>query len=237
MTSIVISQSMYFPWVGMLEQIKLADSYVHYDDVQFARGFYNRVQIKTRGGWQWLTVPLANRRQTSRINEICIDESQNWRCDHLRKLELAYEAAPHSSDMLRIVNDVFTQNFVKLSDLARYSTYKMLEYFDIYDDNKFSSSESLFVNFNSSERLVKICKYFRAKNYITGHGARNYLDHERFEQMNVSVNYMNYKMIEYPQLHGDFNPYVSALDLIANCGVRGREVLISDYENWKTFLE
>ena len=48
MTVVVISQPMLFPWVGMFEQIRLADVYVHYTDVQFSKGsFVNRVQIKT----------------------------------------------------------------------------------------------------------------------------------------------------------------------------------------------
>ena len=44
---VVISQSMFFPWVGFLEQLKLADVYVFYDDVQFSKGsFTNRVRVK-----------------------------------------------------------------------------------------------------------------------------------------------------------------------------------------------
>ena len=44
---VVISQSMFFPWVDFLEQLKLADLNVFYDDVQFSKGsFTNRVRIK-----------------------------------------------------------------------------------------------------------------------------------------------------------------------------------------------
>ena len=47
MKTVVISQPMYFPWVGMLEQMALADVWVHLDDAQFSKGgFFNRVQIK-----------------------------------------------------------------------------------------------------------------------------------------------------------------------------------------------
>ena len=57
---VVISQSMYFPWVGMLEQIRLADVFIHYDDVQFSKGsFSNRVQVKQPDGTSaWMTIPL-----------------------------------------------------------------------------------------------------------------------------------------------------------------------------------
>ena len=41
---------MYFPWVGLLEQVCSADCFVHYDDVQYVRGFCNRVQMKVPNG-------------------------------------------------------------------------------------------------------------------------------------------------------------------------------------------
>ena len=68
---IVISQSMLFPWIGLMEQIRLADVFVHYNDVQFSKGsFVNRVQIKTSQGTKWMTVPLENLHLGQRINEV-----------------------------------------------------------------------------------------------------------------------------------------------------------------------
>ena len=71
MKTVVISQPMYFPWVGMLEQMALADVWVHLDDAQFSKGgFFNRVQIKTTDGTPWLTVPLAENKLGQPLNEI-----------------------------------------------------------------------------------------------------------------------------------------------------------------------
>ena len=51
MTTVVISQPMYFPWPGFFELIAAADVYVHLDDVQFSKGgFTNRIQLKTVQG-------------------------------------------------------------------------------------------------------------------------------------------------------------------------------------------
>ena len=71
--NVVISQSMYFPWIGLFEQVRLSDLFIHYDDVQFTRGFYNRVQIKTRNGIRWLTIPLLDRKTGQNIDEVKID--------------------------------------------------------------------------------------------------------------------------------------------------------------------
>jgi hypothetical protein len=64
-------------------------------------------------------------------------------------------------------------------------------------------------------------------------GALNYLDHSLFEQNGIQVEYMNYLKTRYPQDFGEFNPYVSILDLIANQGKEGINVINSSTINWK----
>ena len=59
MTTVVISQPMYFPWTGFFGQMKLADIYVWLDDAQFSKGsFTNRVQALLNGKQTWMTIPL-----------------------------------------------------------------------------------------------------------------------------------------------------------------------------------
>ena len=43
-------------------------------------------------------------------------------------------------------------------------------------------------------------------------------------------------LFPYPQLHGEFTPFVSALDLVANCGRAGRQYIHSKTVNWKEFV-
>jgi hypothetical protein len=73
--------------------------------------------------------------------------------------------------------------------------------------------------------------------YLTGHGAKNYLEHDLFEQGGVSVEYLNYEKTPYPQLHGDFTPFVSSLDLIANVGRAGVDRIRSGTVPWRQFLQ
>ena len=75
MTTVVVSQPMLFPWVGLFEQIRLADVFVYYDDVAFSKGsFFNRVQIKTSRGSKWLTVPLEHFELGTAINAVRPDD-------------------------------------------------------------------------------------------------------------------------------------------------------------------
>jgi hypothetical protein len=47
---------------------------------------------------------------------------------------------------------------------------------------------------------------------------------------------MAYSRQPYPQSHGDFNPHVSSLDLIAHCGRPGLQYIQSNTVSWKEFV-
>lgn len=235
--NVVISQPMYFPWVGMLEQVRLADHFVFYDDVQFSKGgFVNRVQIKTAAGTKWLTVPLHGLSLGQRIQDVQIDSRKDWRRQHLDMLRQAYADAPHSKDMLRLVEDTFDANPKSVGDLSRLSIMILCDYFGLNRQGNFQGIQSLGIPGAGSDRVLKIVLHLEGDTYITGHGARQYLDHEAFERADVSVRYMNYRCSPYPQLHGEFTPFVSALDLVANCGVEGEKLIRSTTLHWKEFL-
>jgi hypothetical protein len=234
--NVVISQSMYFPWVGLLEQVRLANAFVHYDDVQFTRGFYNRVQIKTAAGTAWLTVPTKNHHRGQNINEVQIDDSQDWRGHHRDLLRQMYAGAPFQKDMLGLVDDVFSQSVQTIGEVSRLSMMALADYFGLTVERSFRQSETLGIAGASSQRLFEITRALDGDVYITGHGAKNYLDHQLFENGGIEVRYMNYRLTPYPQLHGPFTPFVSALDLVANCGIGGAAYLRSGTISWKDFV-
>lgn len=236
-TCVVISQSMYFPWVGLLEQVRLAQVFVHYDDVQFARGFYNRVQIKTEHGCRWLTVPLRDHHRGQRIDEIVVDDHVDWRKQHYDILRQAYRKAPYCKEMLSLVESIFDKPIKILADVARASIFGLIDYFGLGNGRRFLNSVDLGIGGASSRRLHDIVRAVGGTVYITGHGARNYLDHGLFENSGIDVRYMNYELIPYPQLHGTFTPYVTSLDLIANCGHDGASVIKSSAICWREFLK
>lgn len=236
--NVVISQPMFFPWVGMFEQIRLADVYVHYGDVQFSKGsFTNRVQIKTAQGIKWLTVPLQQVSLGQSIDEVRLDTRTDWRRQHMDQLKQAYAAAPYRQDMLALVDSVYQQSHASIGHLSRHSMEVCCRYYGLDVGRRFVEVEQLGIAGASSQRVRDIVLAVGGTRYITGHGARNYLDHQLFEDAGIRVEYMDYEKRPYPQLHGEFTPYVSLLDLIANTGPAGIEYICSGTSYWKDFLK
>ncbi|ANJ75476.1 WbqC family protein [Ralstonia insidiosa] len=234
--NVVITQPMLFPWVGLLEQIMLADVLVNYADVQFSKGsFTNRVQIKEPTGMRWMTVPLEKFHLGARIDEVKPATNVDWRTQHLRMLEQAYEAAPYAGDMLALVRAVYEAEYANMGALALASMQAVCRYLGIELDRKFVDAPELGIPGRNSDRVLAIVQKLQGDTYITGHGAKNYLAHAEFEQRGITVAYMNYAMRPYTQLHGAFTPFVSSLDLIANHGPAGKQYLSPQTLNWREF--
>jgi hypothetical protein len=50
-TTLVVLQPGYLPWLGFFDQLRRADVFVYYDDVQYDKhGWRNRNRIKTQDG-------------------------------------------------------------------------------------------------------------------------------------------------------------------------------------------
>jgi hypothetical protein len=235
MTTVVISQPMYLPWPGFFELFAVADVYVHLDDVQLAdRGFTNRVQIKTQSGSKWLTIPLANRSERQTINEIeAADDT--WRRKHGELIRHALARAPFAREALDLAREVLARE--RLLDLLAASVEAPAAYLKIAGPKVVVRSSELNVSSKSgSDRILHIVKALGGTRYVTAHGARNYLDHEHFEAAGVAVEYINYSLTPYPQLHGAFTPYVTVLDLIANVGEQAAQYVRPRTRIWRDFL-
>jgi hypothetical protein len=234
---VVISQSMLFPWTGMLAQVQLADVFVHYDDVQFSKGsFVNRVQIKTPKGPRWMTVPVRELALGQAIEDVKIHPMQEWTPKHFSLLEASLGNAPHYAEALELVRNVYSHAHGSIGSVARASLLALCDYFGLSKDTQFIDIKELKIGGRNSDRVLAIVRELGGDEYITGHGARHYLQHEAFEDAGVRVSYMNYECEPYPQLYGDFTPYVSSLDLAANCGKYGSEFIKSNAIPWREFL-
>ena len=231
-------QPYYMAWYGFFEQIKLADIYVFYDDVQYVkRSLMNRVDIKTGNGTEWMTIPLKKLHQGDLLCDIACHEESNWRKDHLDRLRLSYKQAPFFEDMFSLAGDIFNCTGERLSDVTITAIRKISSYFGLDKGKEFYLSSELKIGGKSSQRLLNICTALGADTYLTGMGALRYLDFDLFENDGIKVEFIDYANTPYPQLHGIFNPYVSILDLISNSGNCGRIFMNSQAIFYKEFIK
>jgi hypothetical protein len=215
---VAINQPCYLPWRGHFALIKTADVFVFYDDVQFtsntAKSFFARVQLKTAAGRRWLTVPVRKSGKFGqRIDEVVIAD-EGWAARHAAAIREAFRGAPFAGAVEPVLATL--AGWERLAELTVTTTKLMAELLGIQRETLRAST--LGVDGSGSERVLAICRSLGATRYVSGLGGLDYLDHEAFDAAGIAVEYMDYDLSPYPQLHGAFQPYVTALDTLANLG-------------------
>jgi len=235
--NLVVSQPMFLPWIGLFEQVRLADRFIHYDDVQLPQGrsFISRVQVKGPDGVRWLTAPIDRRRSGRTIRESWYVEGDDWRDKHLRTLGAYYGEAPYFPEMFDLAEKIYAHPSSNVAEFNANAVELVAAWLGI--GTSFGYSSACNVGGRSSVRLLEIAKKTQATKYITGLGALKYLDHEIFEREKIEVAYMSYQNHPWPQLHGEFVPYVTILDPIANCGKEAALGICSSSIYWREYIE
>ena len=217
-TTLVVLQPGYLPWLGFFDQVYRSDIFVFYDDVQFDKnGWRNRNRIKSPAGPHWLTVPVRVNSLEQRIFETEIDDRQPWARKHLGTIRQFYAKAPYLKRFLPELEETLVGGrWQRLIDLDVAVIEMMCRWLGI--ERRMLRSSELGVRGERSERLLNICLSQGASRYLSGSAARAYLDTELFARHGVEVLWQDYQHPVYRQQHGDFIPFLSALDLLLNCG-------------------
>ena len=84
---------------------------------------------------------------------------------------------------------------------------------------------------DATGRLVALCRAAGADTYLAGAGGARYMDLARFASAGIGVLAQRYEHPVYPQGHGEFVPFLSALDLLLSAGDRALDILRSG-DHW-----
>lgn len=156
------------------------------------------------------------------IKDVKIAE-KGWGKKHWRAIEQSYSKAPHFKHYRDSIEPLFYEDYTYLSDLNRSFISHLCLLMGIRTRISFSSDYELMEGRN--ERLIGLCKAVGAVRYLSGPAAKSYLDAQLFRDSGIEVEWADYTLPPYRQLHGPFQPYVSILDLIFNEGQRAKDYL------------
>jgi hypothetical protein len=213
-----IHQLQYWPGLRFFAKMRAADLFIYLDDVQFEkREFQNRNRIRTPRGWQYLTAPVVSKgRFSQKINKVELDNTADWQREHLLAIKTNYARAPFFARYLPAFEELYSRDYRLLADLAIATMDLLKDGFGIKTPVKFSSEYR--VEEASSARLARLCAAAGADEYLSGAGARAYLDPGVFSFAGIKLAWHEFKPREYRQAFPGFEPDMSALDLLLNCG-------------------
>lgn len=228
MTVVCIHQPDFAPWLGFFHRLCHCDVFIVLDDVQFLRrGWHHRDQIKTASGTRWLTVPVKKKgRYGQEIRDVEIDDSIDWRRRHYGLLKTNYARAPHFELEFEALRDVYGRRHRRLIDF----NLDLIRHFCARLDlpARFSTASEIGRDGSSTARLVSLTRAVGGSVYLTGTGARAYLEESLFEASGIGVRWQDFAHPIYPQSHGSFVPRLSVIDCLFNCGAAETARLLRD---------
>jgi hypothetical protein len=220
-------QPVYLPWLGLFHKIALADLFCYFDIAQYqTKDFNNRNKIKTHNGEIWLSVPVESKNHFEKsVGDIRIVQD-GWQRKHFKSISMAYQKAPYFREYIEQFEQVLTaQSFETLSALNLAVLRLVMRNLEI--STPIVKASDYAFRGAKSDLVLDMCVQLKADVYIFGAQGRDYADVESFHARGVVPYFQEYRHPQYRQLHGEFKPYMSIIDLLFNEGPRSREIVMS----------
>lgn len=226
MRKCAILQSNYIPWKGVFDMINQVDTFVFFEDVDYTkRDWRTRNKIKTANGEVWLSVPVKKTARGTKIYEIEISQEENWQEKHYKTIVGSYKKAKYFTEYHYLLEEIYLKKkWTNLSEFNIFTTKLLATALGI--TTQFVNSAYLATSGIKDDKLIEICQKIGADYYLSGPAAKDYIVNEKFEKVNIELAYIDYSHYhQYPQLHGEFDHYVSVLDVLFNCGNNARDYI------------
>jgi len=223
-----IIQPCFVPWLGYFEQIAVADIFVYMDDVMYTKkDWRNGNQLKTQYGVKDISFPVKKTSRDTLIKDVEISYNTPWEDTLLNQLFNWYKKAPYYDEVINLIKPIIYNKYTKLVDLNLHLNNVILGYLGITTPIFFTSNIERKTD-NKTDRIIEICKNFEGVSILyDGKKAQDFLDSDYMLANGIEVIFQDYHHKPYKQLWGDFQPYMSILDLIMNHGKEAGTLIVN----------
>jgi hypothetical protein len=183
---VAIHQPNFMPWMPFFEKMQKCDLFIFLTDCQFEKGGYqNRFWLNGR----WHTMSVNKHPLNKKIWETgYVDPVNDW--DRIKR------HLPHYGEIW----DCIGEGIQPEMNLAQYNIklieniLKLLEWnLKPIRDMDFCSTKGM----SGTERLIRLCMKVNATEYLSGIGARKYLDEDLFNHHGIKVIWQEIKSREH----------------------------------------
>jgi WbqC-like protein family len=212
---LAIMQPYTFPYLGYFQLISVVDKFVIYDDVNFIiRGWINRNNILINNKASLFTIPLKNASQNRIIRDIELSNDTPWKYKFLKTIEYSYKKAPYFDDVFPLIDHVVSFDTSYIYQLALLSIKTVLDYIKI--PTEIVNSSDIYKNkeFQAQERILDICKYEKALQYINPIGGMEIYSRDFFENEGIKIFFLKSRMPVYKQFNHEFVSSLSIIDIL-----------------------
>ena len=217
-----IHQHHYFPWLGYMDKMARADVFLLLDQVQLndASYMFRHQLLDKNGEKKYITIPFQKKGYMLRpYNELELNMAIDWQTRQKNFICDNYRRHPYFREIWAEIEPVFTESYTHLWQVTDASVRIMRRLLDVDTPLVYQSSLRP-ADGKKSEFLIDLLGQLGADRYLSGSGAKKYMDMELFERAGIEVTYQHFTLPVYPQKNASaFVGGISGLDILFNCGI------------------
>ena len=232
---LAIMQPYFLPYLGYFSLIKHTDEFILLDTVQFIRhGWIERNRIlKPSDGWQYIMVPLKKHSRETLIKDIEINNDQQWKEKILAQLQHYKKQAPYFSNVIDILNEIFSKEYATIVDLNLASLKTVCNYLGINTPIQVFSLMNIDIEPANApdEWALNICKALgNVDEYWNPPGGQSFFDRKKYENAGINLKFHSAILTDYDQKRNVFEPGLSILDVMMFNSIEEINKMLDNYE-------
>jgi len=218
--TVAIHQPNFMPWLGYFYKIWQSDIFIFLDDVQFTKtgsNYTNRVSVNIAGESNYLTIPIKRVHGIQKINETKF-LNEKWKKKFIGTLQANYAKAPFFKENNQFIFELINFNAGNLSDYNINFIVKISKALNM--KTEFIKSSKFQIKSESTQRLIELIHGVNGSCYLSGEGADNYQEHQRYKDEEIALIYNKIPKFHHKQQKREgFIPGLSIIDAIFNIGL------------------
>ena len=225
-------QPEFFPYIGYWKKMSIANKFVLVDSINYQpKNFQNRNQIRVGNGSDkvcWLKIPIIKDGDIryQKINQVLINNNTDWKNSHLHLIQQSYKKTKYFNDVYPFINTLYNYDTPYLSQFTSNIICKLSDKLNIKED--ISSTSSTLINSKKNNLLIDICNEYGCDGYLSGMGAKDYVDISLFDKNKLEHHFIKIDAPEYNTKWKPFVPNMCILDILFNLGFDGTQDYIKN---------
>lgn len=222
-----IHQPNFFPWLGFFNKVNSSNMFIFLTEAKRSKNdkYLTRSLILNNHSKKYLSIPLGPKQL--KIKNLELPLGSKWRVDMLNLLHASYSKSKYYDEMLSDIEKLI------MFDCQYFSEFSLNAIYFFMKNLKIEKNYSIDSDFNAdfgegTSRLVNLCKEVNASKYLSGQGAKSYINEESFLNNDIDLIYQDFSPRPYEQLSKKFIPGLSIIDVLFNCGYELTENLVKN---------
>lgn len=229
--NLAIMQPYFFPYLGYFQLISVSDTFVFYDDVQFIKGgWINRNRVLMNQSIVFINAIGEAVSPNKNINDIYLSSSLKWKDKLLKTIFFSYKKSSFFEEIYPFVEQLVGQDLDKLSDYNINALKEISRKLELKTRFLTSSVDLNNDHLNREARVIDICKYLGANQYINPYNGIGIYDKETFGKEHIDLKFIKMNgNLEYRQFDVPFVPNLSIIDVLMFNGFQGTREFLTKY--------